>query len=193
VLLRFLAAIPLGALVGGWATRRMPAAPLTAAAMALAAVSFAWMSTWDTDALRHASTSVPLVLAGFGFGAAIAPVNAALLASTRSDVHGISSALVVVARMVGMLVGISVLTTIGLRRFYAEAGAIPPVEQLCPRDPANCDEYQLRLLDAGLTQLQTVFAGAAVCALLAALAALLTLPRSGRASTDQAPIARLAG
>jgi MFS family permease len=193
VLLRFLAALPVGAVVGGWATRRLAAAPLTAAAMVLAAAGFTWMATWDADALRHASASVPLVVAGFGFGAAIAPVNAALLANTRSDVHGVSSALVVVARMVGMLVGISVLTTIGLRRFYAEAGGIPAVEQLCPQDPAHCDEYRLRLLDAGLTQLQTVFAGAAVCAVIAAVAALLTLRGSGTAGTDHVPIPRLAG
>jgi hypothetical protein len=74
-----------------------------------------------------------------------------------------------------MLVGISVLTTIGLRRFYGESASIPPVQELCPQDPAHCEEYRLRLLDAGLTQLETVFAGAAVCAVVAAVAALLTL------------------
>ena len=179
VLLRFLAALPVGALLGGWATRRLPAGPLTAAAMLMAAASFAWMATWDLDALRQPAASVPLVLAGLGFGAAIAPVNTALLASTRPEVHGISSALVVVARMVGMLVGISVLTAIGLRRFYATSASIPPIQQLCPQDPSRCDEYRLRVLDAGITQLQTVFAGAGACALVAAVAALLTLGGSG--------------
>ena len=179
VLLRFLAALPVGALLGGWATRRLPAGPLTAAAMLMTAASFAWMATWDLDALRQPAASVPLVLAGLGFGAAIAPVNTALLASTRPEVHGISSALVVVARMVGMLVGISVLTAIGLRRFYATSASIPPMQQLCPQDPSRCDEYRLRVLDAGITQLQTVFAGAGACALVAAVAALLTLGGSG--------------
>jgi len=183
VLLRFLAALPVGAVVGGWALRRLPAAPLAAGAMTMAAAGFAWMAGWDADALRHPSATLPLVLAGFGFGAAIAPVNAALLANTRSDVHGVASALVVVARMVGMLVGISVLTTLGLRRFYTAAGAIPPVQQLCPEDPSRCEEYQLRLLDAGLTQLETVFAGAAVCAALAALIALMTLATQHHAAS----------
>lgn len=182
VLVRFLAALPVGALLGGLATRRLPSGPLTAAAMLVAAGSFAWMATWDADALRQASASVPLVLAGLGFGAAIAPVNAALLANTHSSVHGVASALVVVARMVGMLVGISVLTTIGLRRFYQVSAKIPSVEQLCPQDPVHCDEYRLRLFDAGLTQLETVFAGAAVCAAAAALAALITLRESSQVS-----------
>ena len=65
------------------------------------------------------------MLGGFGFGLALAPVNAAVLASTDDDVHGLASALVVVARMVGMLVGISALTTIGLRRYYAEQADLP--------------------------------------------------------------------
>ena len=66
--------------------------------------------------------NIALVVCGFGFGLALAPVNAAILASTDPDVHGVSTAMVVVARMVGMLVGISALTTIGLHRYYAEAG-----------------------------------------------------------------------
>ncbi len=175
VLVRFLAALPVGAVVGGWATRRVSAPALTAAGMLLAAASFADMASWGAQSLTHWSASVPLLLAGFGFGAAIAPVNAALLASTRPEAHGIASALVVVARMVGMLVGISVLTTVGLRRFYDVSAAIPGVQQLCPQDPVHCPEYRLRLLDAGLVQLETVFLGAAVCAVLAAGCALLTL------------------
>jgi MFS family permease len=175
VLVRFLAALPVGALVGGWLTHRVGAGQLTAGAMLLAAAGFGWMSTWGATSLDHPMATVPLVLTGFGFGAAIAPINAALLASTASSVHGLASALVVVARMVGMLVGISALTTIGLRRFYAVSDDIPSTTVLCPDDPTDCDVYEDRLLDAGLAQLEAVFLGAAVCAVLAALAALLTL------------------
>jgi len=172
VLVRFLAALPVGAVLGGWLTRRVAPGPITALGVALAAVGFALMARWDADALRSATATVPLVLAGLGFGLVLAPVNAALLAATDRSVHGVASALLVVARMIGMLVGISALTTLGLRRFYAVADAIPPVERLCPDDPTRCPEYGAALREAGLAQLEVVFVGAAGCAALAALLAL---------------------
>jgi MFS family permease len=186
VLVRFLVALPIGALVGGWLLRRVAPELLAAAGMVLAAVAFVLMTGWDADSLRSAAATVPLVLGGFGFGLAVAPVNAALLAVTDRSVHGVSSALLVVARMVGMLVGISALTTIGLRRFYAVSADIPPVQDLCPQSPTDCPEYGDRLLAAGLVQLDTVFLGAAVCAVVAAGLALLTL-RGSRPSGSPGP------
>ncbi len=173
VLVRFLAALPVGAVIGGVLTRRVAAGPLTAAGMALAAGGFVWMSSWGPDALRSPVATVPLVLAGLGFGLALAPVNAALLAVTRREVHGVVSALLVVARTVGMLVGISVLTTLGLRRFYAVAQSIPSAQSLCPDDPTSCPEYGEALRLAGLAQLEVVFLGGALSASLAAVLALI--------------------
>ncbi|MFY0407899.1 MFS transporter [Solicola sp. PLA-1-18] len=178
VLLRFLVALPVGAVVGGWLTRRVRPGPLTAVAMLAVAVSFVAMATWDRDALLSWTSTVPLVVAGLGFGVAIAPVNAALLASTRREAHGVASALLVVARMVGMLVGISALTTIGLQRFYVATREIPPVAELCPGG-TTCGAYRDALVDAGVVQLSAVFTGAAVCAALAAVLALVLL-RPGR-------------
>jgi hypothetical protein len=143
----------------------------------MAATGFVWMSTWGPTALEQPTATIPLVLAGFGFGLAIAPVNAALLANTAATVHGLASALLVVARMVGMLVGISALTTIGLRRFYAVSDDIPTTEELCPDTPTDCEVYDDRLREAALAQLEAVFIGAALCAVLAAVAAATTLPR----------------
>ncbi|MGH3497384.1 MAG: MFS transporter [Nocardioidaceae bacterium] len=174
VLVRFLVALPVGALAGGWLTRRVPAGVLVATGMGCAAVSFLVMARWGSQELNHASATIPLVVAGLGFGLAIAPVNAVVLASTDDTVHGVASAFIVVARMVGMLVGISALTTIGLHRFYAVATRIPSVQVLCPSHPADCPAYTDRLVGAGLAQLHAVFVGAAVCALLAGVAALVT-------------------
>ena len=173
VLVRFLAALPVGAVVGGWLIRHATPGRVTALGMLLAAGGFAWMATWDADALRSGWATVPLVAAGLGFGLALAPVNAALLGATERSVHGVTSALLVVARTVGMLVGISLLTDLGLRRFYAVTDSIPSVQELCPDDPTSCPEYGDRLRDAGLAQLEVVFVGAAVTAVLAAGLALV--------------------
>ncbi|MDQ4084579.1 MAG: MFS transporter [Actinomycetota bacterium] len=175
VLVRFLLALPVGALAGGWLVRRFPAGMVAAGGMVASAAAFVSMAGWDAQALDGVPATVALVVCGLGFGLALAPVNAALLAATAPAVHGVASALVVVARMVGMLVGISALTTIGLARFYAVERSIPPPTRLCPDNPTDCGRYVDLLRDAGLTQLHTVFAGAAVCALLAAVLAVLLL------------------
>jgi MFS family permease len=173
VLVRFLVALPVGAVVGGYLTRRYAVGTITAVGMALAACAFVWMSQWDLTSLSGWPATIPLVVGGFGFGLALAPVNAAVLAATDAGVHGLASAGVVVARMVGMLVGVSALTTIGLRRYYAEADDLPPPLQVCGGTTSRCDAFELLLREAGIAQEQTVFAGAAVCALVAALLALV--------------------
>ena len=175
VLVRFLVALPVGAVLGGWLLRRVPAAVLTAVAMLLSAVAFWHMSTWDADSLHHPVETLSLVLGGLGFGLAIAPVNAALLANTADAVHGVTSALLIVARMVGMLLGISALTTIGLRAFYAANDRIPPAAELCNGESTLCQAYKDAVRDAGITQLHAVFVGAAVCAVIAAVLAAVLL------------------
>ena len=175
VLLRFLAALPVGAVVGGYLTRMLPAGLVTAVGMLMASGGFLAMSRWDITSLESWTATVPLVVGGFGFGLALAPVNAAILASTADAVHGVASAMVVVARMVGMLVGISALTTIGLRRYYAEQAGVPPVQDVCPAGTTRCSEYSDLLKAAGIAQEQTVFLGAAGCALVAAVLALVLL------------------
>jgi MFS family permease len=185
VLVRFLVALPVGALLGGWLLRRTPAHVLTAVAMVLSAIAFWHMSTWDAVSLESPLETWSLVLAGLGFGLAIAPVNAVLLAHTADAVHGVSSALLIVARMVGMLLGISALTTIGLRAFYDASGRIPPVAELCGAGSTLCQDYRDAVRDAGIAQLHAVFVGAAVCAVIAAVLAVVLLrpvDRSTRAA-----------
>ena len=172
VLVRFLAALPVGAVVGGYLTRNLPAGVIAAGGMTCAAIGFALMSRWGLDALDSWTASLPLILAGFGFGLALAPVNAVVLASTDPEVHGLASATVVVSRMVGMLIGISALTTLGLRRYYAEQADVPPARTVCGGQ-SRCPAYSDLLQVAGIAQEHTVFLGASVSAVIAALLALL--------------------
>lgn len=167
VLVRFLVAVPVGALVGGWSLRHLGDGVVSGAGLALSAVGLGVMSRWGDGSLEGLSPTVVLVAVGFGMGLALAPVNNAALADAPADGHGVASALVVVARMVGMVVGLALLTAIGLHRYYATVAALP--------DQTDTTA----LLAAGIVQVQTVFLGAAVAAALGALASVgLGLRRS---------------
>jgi len=188
-LVRLLVAVPVGALLGGRLLSRLPAAAIAAAGLALSALAFVAMTSWSattlTDAFGpgwlHPSDPV-LVAGGLGFGLAIAPVNASLLAAVRAAVHGLASSLLVVARMAGMLAGISVLTAIGLHAFYHVAAGLPTAITLCPSTPLDCAPYERLVTSAIVTELHAVFVGAAVCAGLAALVAGVTLRTPRQAS-----------
>ena len=188
VLVEFLVALPVGALVGGVLTRRAPAGAIAAVGMLLAAVGFWLMADWSFGSLHHLSSSAVLVLSGFGFGLALAPVNAALLASTDAGSHGVASALLVVARMVGMLVGISALTTIGLRRYYAVEVDIPSPNDVCSGGRTRCAAYERLIEAAGIEQLHAIFLGAGICAVVAGVVALLCFRH---AATQSRPAAEL--
>jgi MFS family permease len=190
VLVEFLVALPLGALVGGALTRRASAGTIAATGMLLAAAGFWLMAGWGSTSLDHLTSSVVLAMTGVGFGLALAPVNAALLASTEASVHGVASALLVVSRMVGMLVGISALTTIGLRRYYAVQSGIPSPNDVCTNGRTRCAAYTRLIQEAGIEQLHAIFVGAAVCAVVAAVAAVICFRG---ADTGEVPRRGLAG
>ncbi len=173
VLLQFLIAVPVGAVLGGVLLKRTGPALVAAPGLALTAAALWGMSGWTRGALDEPGWStVLLVVAGFGIGLAVAPVNDAALADSTAQTHGTISSLVVVARMVGMVVGLALLTAVGLRRFQEAVNALP--------DPTD----SVALLDAAVVQVQTVFAGAALATLAAALiAALLGWRRIGTENT----------
>jgi MFS family permease len=127
LLTQFLIGVPVGAAVGGLLAGRIGNRLTGALGIALSAAAFVQMSGWPagelslhTGPLRQAD--VALAVCGLGFGLVIAPLTAAVLGLTRGQVHGLSTSLVVLARTMGMLVGLSVLTAFGLHRFHQILG-----------------------------------------------------------------------
>ena len=90
VLVRFLVALPVGAIVGGYLTRRVGAGVVTAVGMVCAAAGFLWMATWDLESLDSPAATLPLLVGGFGFGLALAPVNAAVLCFRGARTSGVT-------------------------------------------------------------------------------------------------------
>ena len=166
--------MPVGALVGGWALRHLGDGAVAGFGLGLAGVGLIAMSRWTLASLGEVvPTTAVLVVVGLGVGLALAPVNNAALADSPADAHGVASSLVVVARMVGMVVGLALLTTLGLSRYYDAVRLLP--------DPLDTDA----LIGAGVVQVQTVFLGGAVAALVGAAVALtLGLRRPDHATSS---------
>ncbi|RKS74778.1 MFS transporter [Actinomadura pelletieri DSM 43383] len=187
LLTRFLVALPVAAVAGGVIARRVGERWPMAAGMAIAAVGYLLIAGWPAN-LADASygplprMDVDLVVTGFGLGLVIAPVSSAALAFVPAARHGVASAAVVVARMMGMLLGISALSAWGFHRFHAlTADLRPPLPFLMPKDEfaRQLKIYNAAVQDALRTEYQEIFW---ITAGLCVLGALLALAVHG---TDQ--------
>ncbi|MFM8599308.1 MAG: MFS transporter [Mycobacterium sp.] len=153
LLLRFLAALPIGALVGGWLATRVGDRVVAVAGMLIAAFAYWLVSKWGVDVLsaRHdlglvtlPAFDTDLALAGIGLGLVIGPLTSAALRVVPAAQHGIASSLVVVARMTGMLIGVAALSAWGLYRFNQILATLPSAQAdtLAAKIAAEAERYR---------------------------------------------------
>jgi hypothetical protein len=155
LLLWFLIALPIGAVLGGWIATRVGDRVMAFIGLLIAAYGYWLIHYWRQDVLDQKHDifgvfNVPvlhadLLVAGLGLGLVIGPLTSAALRVVPSAQHGIASAAVVVARMTGMLIGVAALSAWGLYRFnQIVAGlnaAIPPNASLLERVAAQATMY----------------------------------------------------
>ena len=123
-LLRLMAMIPVGALVGGLLYQRLGYRTPMALGLGLAALGFLLLSRWPLD-VRDPRMTLELMVGGLGFGMVITPMTLAVLNQVRDDRKATASALVTVMRMTGMIVGLSALSSWGKDRFISLVGPNP--------------------------------------------------------------------
>jgi MFS family permease len=170
-LMRLTVAVPLGALAGGWLAGRAGLRITASAGMLLAAAGFAGLQAWDRE-LSEMSRTLPLLVGGFGFGLVIAPLGAAVLQHVDESERATAAAWLTMSRVLGMLIGASLLTSQGLGRFYAKAGNVE----------FDSPEFETLVEQAQVSTFREVFVAALLVMLLAAMVAWLI--GRGRADTE---------
>jgi MFS family permease len=153
LLLRFLIALPIGALLGGWVATKVGDRIVTFVGLLISAGGYWLISHWDKNILNAhhdlGFASLPafdtdLVIAGLGLGLVIGPLTSATLRVVPTAQHGIASAAVVVARMIGMLIGVAALSAWGLYRFNQLLQTLPVASgnTLPEKLAAQADRYR---------------------------------------------------
>jgi MFS family permease len=127
--------LALAALPGGWLTGRIGYRFTTLLGLAAALAGFGLMTTWKPDMASQAvallaSGSSPqagiiwntlhmaagLALAGIGLGLTIAPIGTAVINGAGESERGVAAAAVIILRLIGMSLSVSLLTAYGLWR-----------------------------------------------------------------------------
>jgi MFS family permease len=192
-----------GALISGFAVRVLSLRVVTLVGLAASTIGLILMSRWGPSTSIEAVAAI-LALFGLGFGLTVTPRSTAAVEAVGRRAYGAASATVTVARMVGMAIGLAILTAYGsttIERLYDQVYATPEAyKQFIPvelRDRPLRDGLVVEALESWAANEATrimvgIFVLAAGLMVVAVPAALALGPRAGilrdvdRAATDAA-------
>lgn len=100
---------------GGWLTEKKGYRLPAVLGVLVGVAGFAILTSWKVDT-SYGVMAVQLTLAGIGLGLTMAPITTAVVNAAPEEYRGISSAMVIIFRLIGMTVGVSGMTTYGLHR-----------------------------------------------------------------------------
>jgi MFS family permease len=173
----------LAAIPGGWLANRVGYRATTVTGMILAMLGFLMAGlTWHADTPEWLMAA-HMVLAGAGLGLTISPIGTAVINDVDESQRGVSSALVIILRLIGMTIAISSLTTYALSRVaylmeVARNQFAPTLsaEQIQQQSVAAYFASGIRAID------EMLLIGAVVC--LISLIPAMFLQGSGRVEVD---------
>ena len=163
-LVRLTAAIPVGAVVGGYIVRWTGVRAVCITGLAFIGAGLLFMSGWGTE-VEEIRLTVTLAMAGLGFGLVIPPIGVSALSAAPSHYWGAAASLVTASRMVGMALGLAALSAWGIERFYSLTARVTIGETF--------EQTEAPLIEAGVTVFQNLFMIAGFLCLFAILPALL--------------------
>lgn len=197
MLMFFLMALPVGALLGGVIATRVGDRAVAFIGLLIAAGGYVLISHWPVDLPHYGhhifglftlpAMQTDLLLAGLGLGLVIGPLTSAALRVVPSAEHGIASAAVVVSRMTGMLIGVAGLGAWGLYRFYQ---ILNEKNASLPSDLAKTDralEQAHNVLPSFAAMYGEIFTGTWIVCVVGALLGLLISGRQDHADETEVP------
>ncbi len=179
----------LAAVPGGWLANRIGYRATTMIGMGMAMLGFLMAGlSWHADT-PELLMAAHMVLAGIGLGLTISPIGTAVINDAGESERGVSSALVIILRLVGMTIAISSLTTFALNRvsYLVDVARtqFPPnltTDQIQQRSVAAYFSSGIRTID------EVLLIGAVVC--LVSLLPAMFLQGSGRVEAGDRPAER---
>ena len=187
-------ATAIGALLAGFVVRWLGYRLVTLVGLALSVAGLAVMSGWSA-ATDLTTVSWSLGAFGFGFGLSVTPRSAAAVEAAGRAAYGMASSVVTVARMIGMAVGLAILTAYGsttIDRLSAQVYATPEAYlayiPAALRDRPLRDPLVVEALEAWASrEAAAIMVGLFLAAAVVTLAAVLPALALGGRPRDHAP------
>ena len=149
----------LAAIPGGWLSDRIGYRLTTMIGLGLALIGFALIwQTWVLD-VADGLIAVEMALVGIGLGLTFSPISASVINTADQDKLGVASALVIIMRLLGMTISVSVLTAFASQRLALLASAELGTTVV---DPYAAIDVYARLTVKVLTEIGLL--GALICA-----------------------------
>ena len=148
-LMRFTGAIPVGALLGGYAASRIDVRVPALVGLALAAVCFVLLTTWD-ETIADPRLTLHLAIGGLGFGLLIAPFTVAAVEAAGNEYRATAAAWITASRMFGMTAGLAAMSALGVDYLQSLAGGLPVPIQL-PGESAAAFSERVAVYEEGIS------------------------------------------
>jgi MFS family permease len=163
--------VALAALASGRVAREVGAYTMTRVGIGLTVIGFAALYLLVNDD-RIWQMAVGLGVAGIGIGFLLAPLSATALDASTSRNRGAATSTALLFRLLGMTIGMSLLTTAGVYRLQQLTGRLDPVVQGANESTAEFLGRQQQFVNdvvtpIGVQVMQETFLAAAILAAIA--------------------------